>query len=177
MQKSLIDSLLDIRSFVNRRDVSSNYVAFLLGKPRAAHLFGAVRVRPFDTRYTTILVNMQPQNFNVIRYITFTCTDHPIVLADFEARFGPFAATWDEAKNITTLTCTQFGEEELIASITCIIEGYHMENAEGGLLLHQAEGKPVLMPASEILLPEFTFNFKEFERPADKSRKNPIFAR
>lgn len=177
MQKSFIDAIVDLRSFVNRRDVSSNYIAFLLGKPRAAHMFGAVRVRPFDTRFSTILVNMKPQDFNVIRFVTFSCPDHPIGLADFEEKFGPFMAEWDEAKNVTTLACTSFGEEELIEAITCSIEGFHMENTEGGLLLHQPGGGQVVVPKSEILIPEFSFIFKEFVRPVDKSGKNPIYAR
>ncbi|MBK9450968.1 MAG: hypothetical protein IPN95_16485 [Bacteroidetes bacterium] len=178
MQKSFIDSILELRSFMNRKDVSSNYIAFLLGKPRSAHMFGAIRVKPFDARYISILVNMKPQNFNVIRFITFTCTENVnIGLADLVEKFGPCVATFDEAKNTTTLTCTNFGEEELIESLFCTIEGFHMENTEGGLLLHQGGGQTVVVPFSELMIPEFTFTFKEFERPQDKSGKNPIYAR
>ncbi|HEX2898486.1 MAG TPA: hypothetical protein VHS96_02090 [Bacteroidia bacterium] len=178
MQKSFIDSIMDLRAFMNRKDVSSNYIAYLLGKPRSAHMFGAIRVKPFDTRYITILVNMKPQNFNVIRFITFTCNENsPIGLADLEDKFGPFVATFDEAKNVTTLMCTTFGEDELIESLTCTIEGFHMENTEGGMLLHQGGGRTIVVPKTELLMPEFTFTFKEFERPVDKSGKNPIYAR
>jgi hypothetical protein len=178
MQKTFIDSILELRKLMNRKDVSSNYIAFLLGKPRSAHMFGAIRVKPFDTRYISILVNMKPQNFNVIRFVTFTCNEGVAVgLQDLEDKFGPFQATFDEAKNITTLTCTSFAEEELIETMFCTIEGFHMENTEGGMLLHQGGGQTVVVPKSELLLPEFTFTFKEFDRPIDKSGKNPIYAR
>jgi hypothetical protein len=176
MQKSFIDSIVELRAFVNRKEVPANHIAFLLGKPRSAHMFGAVRVKPFDTRFSTILVNMKPQNFNIIRFIVFTCTDNPVGLADLEAKFGKFNATYEAEKNVTILQCTSFEEGELMETITAVIEGYHMENTEGGLLLHQG-GKTVVVPTSEILLPEFTFTFKEWERPVDKSGKNPIFAK
>jgi hypothetical protein len=178
MQKTFIDSILELRSFMNRKDVSSNYIAFLLGKPRSAHMFGAIRVKPFDSRYISILVNMKPQNFNVIRFITFTCNENVTVgLAELTEKFGPFEATYDEAKNVTMLTCKTFGEDELIESLFCTIDGFHMENTDGGLLLHQGGGRTVVVPLSELTLPEFTFTFKEFERPQDKSGKNPIYAR
>jgi hypothetical protein len=176
MQKSFIDSIVELRAFVNRKEVPANHIAFLLGKPRSAHMFGAVRVKPFDNRFSTILVNMKPQNFNVIRFIVFTCRENPIGLADLEAKFGKFEATYDAEKNVTVLQFKDFEESELIETLTAVIEGYQMENAEGGLLLHQGSHK-VVVPTSEILLPEFTFTFKEWERPADKSGKNPIFAK
>lgn len=175
MQKSFVDAIAELRKFVNRKDVPANHVAFLLGKPKSSHLFGAMRVKPFDSRFSTILVNLKPQNFNIVRYITFTCINHPIGLGDLTEKFGAFIAQYNEEKNFTTLTCTSFEEDELMDSILGVIEGYHMENAEGGLLLHQPGGSKVVVPLSEILLPEFTFTLKEFERPADKSGKNPVF--
>jgi hypothetical protein len=177
MQKSLVDSILDLRSFVNRKDVSASHVGFLLGKPKAAHMFGAYRVKPFDNRFLSIMVNMKPGNFNVIRYLVFTCVENsPVGLAEMTEKLGPFEASYNEEKNSTQLTCTNFEESELLEAISCVINGFRLDNHPDGLLLHQPGGGTVVVPLSEIQVPEFTFMFKEFERPVDKSGKNPIFA-
>lgn len=176
-KKPFIEAILELRAFVNRRDVPANHVAYLLGKPKSAHMFGAMRVKPFDLRFSSILVNMKPQNFNILRFITFTCADGVSVgLADLEQHLGHFVATYNEDKNFTILEYHNTDESELFETMVATIDGFRMENVEGGLLLYQPGGQTVTVPLSEILIPEFTWTFREWERPADKSGKNPVFA-
>lgn len=176
VKKSFVETIVDLRAFVNRKDVPANHVAYLLGKPLTAHMFGAMRVKPYDTRFSSILVNMKPQNFNVLRFVTFTCAEGVSVgLADLEQHFGHFVATYNEEKNFTLLEYINPNESELFETFVATIQGFKLENTEGGLLLHQPGQRPVTVPLSEMLIPEFTWTFREWERPADKSGKNPIY--
>jgi hypothetical protein len=175
MQKSMIETLKEIRSFLNRRETPAMHVGYLLGKPRSAPMFGSLRLSPFDKRFTLILLNMQPRNNNIIRYLAFTCEVNPIPLTDLMEVFGDFVATYEEKGNLTRLTWTNFDEEETLESLYTTIEGFQMENNPNGLLLHQGNGATVVVPFSELLLPGFTFNFKEYERPEDKKNRNPIY--
>jgi hypothetical protein len=175
MQKSMIETLQETRSFLNRRETPAMHVGYLLGKPRSAPMFGSLRLTPFDKRFNLILLNMQPRNNNIVRYLAFTCEHSPVNLTDLVGAFGDFAATFEEKGNLTKLTWSNFDESEAIESVYTTVEGFKMENHQDGLLLHQPGGGTVVVPIAELMLPGFTFTFKEFERPEDKKNKNPIF--
>ncbi len=171
----MIETIQEIRSFVNRREVPSMHVGFLLGKPRAAPMFGSARLTPFDKRFSTVALSMFPKNMNILKSLTLFCENNPINLTDLVAGFGDFSTVYEEKANLTRIVWTNFEESEAVESFVVVIEGYQMEKHEGGLLLHQGNGATVVVPLSELMLPSFTFVFKEFERPEDKKNRNPIY--
>jgi hypothetical protein len=174
MLKSMIETVQELRAFINRKDLPAMHVGYYLGKPRSAPMFGALRLTPFDKRFTLILVNMQPRNNNIVRFVAFSCENNPISLSELVEVFGPFTTTYDEKSNSTKLEWTNFDEMEAIESLFSTVEGYKMEYQEDGILLYQPGGTTVLVPFTELLLPGFTYGCKEFDRPEDKANKNPI---
>lgn len=175
MQKSMIETIQETRNFINRRDVPAMHVGYLLGKPRAAPMFGSLRLSPFDKRFSLILVSMNPRNGNHVRFIAFACEANPINLAELVEAFGPCVATYEEKPNLTKLMWSNFDESEAIESMFTTVEGFKLENHADGLLLHQPGGTTVVVPFGELMLPGFTFNCREFDRPEDKKNKNPIY--
>lgn len=168
----MIETVADLRPFFNRKDVSANGLVNLLGKQRPTAMIGGMRLMPWDKRFETILVRLDPRNQDILRQISFSCPEHALCLADLEETFGHFTAEWNEKERETFLSCTNFDESEAILSFGSKIEQYQLENADDGqLLLHQPDGSgTVLVPTSEILLPTFTVVFKEFERPPEGSK-------
>jgi hypothetical protein len=175
MQKSMIETIQETRNFINRRDVPAMHIGYLLGKPRSAPMFGSLRVTPFDKRFTLILINMQPRNTNILKFVAFACENSPINLAELIELLGPCVATFEEKPNLTKLTWSNFDESEAIDTFFTTVEGFKLENHADGLLLHQPGGGTVVVPYGELMLPGFTFTCKEFERPEDKKNKNPIY--
>jgi hypothetical protein len=174
MLKSMPETLKETRAFFNRRETPAMHVGYLLGKPRSAPMFGSMRLTPFDKRFSLILVNMLPRNNNVLKFVAFSCEQNPINLTDLITAFGPFTATHEEKGNLTKLIWSDFEETETIESVFTTIEGFKMENHPEGLLLHQPGGSTVVVPFEELMLPGFTFAFKEFDRPEDKRNRNPV---
>ena len=179
LKKTMAETVADLRPFFNRKDISAVPLVNLLGKQRPTAMIGGMRLAPWDKRFETILVKLDVRNLNILRQLSFACHDNPIPLDELEAVFGPLTAEWNEKDQVTVLSNSNFEEEEAILNFESRIERYKMENAEGGLLLHQPDGSgTVLVPSSELVLPSFNFNFKEFERPPDgtkaKKSTNPL---
>lgn len=179
LNKTMIETVAELRPFFNRRDVSANGLVNLLGKQRPTAMIGGMVLMPWDKRFETIIARLDPRNPDVLRQISFSCPEHPVCLGDLEEAFGPFTAEWNEKERETFLTCSSFDEEEAIESFNSKIEQYQLENSDQGLLLHQPDGSgTVIVPTSELLLPTFAFKFKEFERPPDITAKgrnaNPL---
>lgn len=175
----MIEYIAELRPFFNRKDVSAIGLVNLLGKQRPTAMIGGMRLVPWDKRFSTILVRLDPRNPDILRQVSFACPENSVGLEELTQTFGHFVAEWNERERETILTCTEFDEYEAIASISTKIEQYQLENAEGGLLLHQPDGSgTVLVPISELLLPTFSFSFKEFERPPDgkgpRNNQNPL---
>ena len=167
LNQTIAESISEMRKFFNHRELPATKIVELLGRQTPAALLGGMKLLPHDRRFAAIVVSFDPRNANVIRYVAFTCPEHPVGLDSLEKDFGELKTQYDEKSNVTTLTFDSFEEEEAIQDLTSSIEAYRMDKVEGGLELHQPGGGTVVVPTSEIQLPFIRFNFKPFERPTD----------
>lgn len=177
MNQTLLEYLKDIFKFFNRRDVPASKVISLLGRVRPTPIPGGASVTPYDKKLHNIIVRGDIRNQNIIKMVTFSHPDHSLELAAMVEEFGPYTAVWLEKENATILRNTNFPEEDALARLEHKIDGFQLEDADGGFNIVNANGTKTFVPISEFLVPSTFVFFKEFERPIDPTpskRQNPF---
>lgn len=174
MNQTLIEYFKDLQKFFNRRDVPTAKVISLMGRQRPQPVPGGATVLPHDKRFQNIIIRGDVRNMDILRMVTFVHPDHTLELTQLIETFGPYTAVWLEKENATLLRCTNFAEEDAIERIEHKIDGYKLEDGEGGFYLIQGEDSKVLVPFDQFLLPTTFIFFREFQRPPDTSgQKKP----
>jgi hypothetical protein len=177
MNQTLLEYLKDIFKFFNRREVPATKLISLMGRVRPTPIPGGASVTPFDKKLHNIIVRGDIRNPNVVKMVTFSHPDTPLELASMAEEFGPYTAVWLEKENATILRNTNFPEEDALARLEHKIDGFRLEDADGGFNIVNADESKTFVPISEFLVPSTFVFFKEFERPIDPTpskRQNPF---
>jgi hypothetical protein len=177
MNQTLLEYLKDIFKFFNRRDVPATKLISLLGRVRPTPIPGGASVTPFDKKVHNIIVRGDLRNPNVVKMVTFSHPDHPLELAQMVEEFGPYTAVWLEKENATILRNTNFTDEDALSRLEHKIDGFQLEDGDGGFSIVNENGTKTFVPISEFLVPSTFVFFKEFERPLDPTpskRQNPF---